>query len=142
MKKLFVISITVLSVFTCVGQFKHDIQLPTNKKFKKIGYWSLIDSLNLNQNGKVQLEWMEFHVSAAAMNNMDLFMGTVDNVTDIVNQFGSASSDIVIGASGKQFRALSGFYYCVVIPSTISKSDLRKDPILFIAYPRTDKIQF
>jgi hypothetical protein len=141
MKKLFVISITLLS-FTCVGQFKHDVQLPQNKKFKKIGYWSIIDSLNQNQNGKVQLEWAEFHVSLTEMTNIDSFMGTVDNVNDVVSQFGSASSDIVISASGKHFRALSGFYYCVVIPNTISKSDLRKDPILFIAYPRTDKIQF
>ena len=141
MKKLLFIAI-LASVNVSFGQFKHDVQLPQNKKFKKLGYWTIHDSLNLNQTGKVQLEWAEFHVSVSEMNNMDSYIGTVDNVSDILNKFGHPSTDIVVGANVKKFRGLSGFYYCVVIPSTISKNDARKDPILYIAYPRTDVIKF
>ena len=141
MKKLLFITI-LASVNVSFGQFNHDIQLPQNKKFKKLDYWSIHDSLNLNQTGKVQFEWAEFHVSVSEMNNMDSYMCTVDNVSDILNKFGYPSTDITVSANVKKFRGLSGFYYCVVIPSTISKNEGRKDPVLYIIYPRTDVIKF
>jgi len=120
-------------VFTTLGfsqESNYSVSLKPSERFIKLKYSQITDSVNLNQVGPEQFEFLEIIIDNSVVNSIDPFMAKCRSIQDIINKYGTTCLDITIASNSETIRPISGFYYNV--ETTFGR--LR----LSILYPRTD----
>ena len=126
-----IITILAVIIFSTTGfcQFhNHNVTLTSSELFIEITLLQMIDSVNLNQTGGNQWEYLRFGIKGTDVHDTQNKVNRCKSINDIINTFGEISLDISVMSATDNIIPLSGFYY------SIDKERL----ILEIIYPRRD----
>jgi hypothetical protein len=136
MKKLAIAFFASISLGAFSQIPDHSVKLNTGESFTKISYKQIIDSVNLNQTGPEQFEYLEIDLTQEEFNQVDNFMKGCSSIQPIINKFGSPVFDMTVGSNSNIIRPISGFYYSVENIKRANDSKLR----ICVIYPRIGNI--
>ena len=115
----------------------YSITLGQNEQFVKISRKQIIDSVNMNQRGPEQFEYLEISLSKNELPQVEPFMRNCRDIQSIIDKFGRIEMDITVGSNSEIIRPLSGFYYAI----GYNESSYNHKPTLFVIYPLYDRIK-
>jgi hypothetical protein len=137
MKKVAILLIlSVLAAKAFSQSPDYSIKLNSNESFVKIPRKQIIDSVNLNQTGPEQFEYIEIHLTQSESETVDAFMKKCKSIQSIIDKYGRVEMDVAMGSNSELIRPLSGFYYSVENVKNSSSNQLT----LMVIYPREDKM--
>jgi hypothetical protein len=137
MKSLALVVLLFVSNTIFSQNSNHGVKLNEKESFEKISISQIVDSVNINQNGTDQFEYLEIVISQSDIDDVDKFMKNCKSVGEIIKQFGEVNLDIVVmPTNSNKIHTLSGFYYSVSFTGALNI----ERPTLSILYPRTDKM--
>lgn len=133
MKKLTAILIVLLLASITFSQtYDYSITLGPNEAFIKLKTDQIVDSLNMNQTGPEEFQYLEIRIKQEQITGIDSFMKECKSIQSILNKYGRPWFDVVLGSNSDTIRRpLSGFYYAFG-EDKYSKGEFN----LVIAYPR------
>lgn len=128
MKNLIALTFIILSNIGFSQFHNHNVTLMLNESFIEVTPLQMIDSVNLNQNGENQWEYLRFNLNHNDVHDISDVIETCKSINCIIANFGDIELDISVMSATDNIIPLSGFYY------SIDKENLA---IEFI-YPRRD----
>ncbi len=137
MKKLVIILIILVVAVKAFSQSPdYTISLSSSESFIKLPRKQIIDSVNLNQVGPEQFEYIEIYLTPSEMASVDSFMKGCKSIQSIIDKYGRVEFDVTMGSNSNLIRPISGFYYSAENVQNAGGDQLT----LMVIYPRTDKM--
>ena len=137
MKKLVILLVLLVLAVKAFSQTPdYSITLDSKESFVKIPRKQIIDSVNLNQTGPEQFEYVEIYLTQTEASSIDSFMKGCKSIQSILDNYGKVEFDVTMGSNSDMIRPLSGFYYSVENVKNAGGDQLT----LMVIYPRTDKM--
>ena len=133
MKKLTAILIVLVLASKAFSQtYDYSITLGPNESFIKLKMDQIVDSLNMNQTGPEEFQYLEIRIKQEQIQGIDSFMKSCKSIQSILNKYGRPWFDVVLGSNSDIIRRpLSGFYY------SFGEDKYERGKFnLVIAYPR------
>jgi hypothetical protein len=134
--KTLILSLSILAIsLTGFGQDlrNHDVSLE-GKKWSKISPSQMTDTVNLNQTGNEQWEYLMFYSNVQDENVIDSIISSQTDIFGLIATFGKPEIDISSMSATDIIEPLSGFYY------SIQKNRYPEDStvVIEVIYPRRD----
>ncbi|CAB4159398.1 hypothetical protein UFOVP699_134 [uncultured Caudovirales phage] len=136
MKKLAIAFFASISLGAFSQMPDHTITLKQDEQFVKLPRKQVVDSLNMNQVGPEQFEFIEIYLTQEEAKTVDSFMKNCKSIQPIIDKYGGAEFDLTVGSNSNKIRPISGFYYSVENVKRVNDHRLT----LTIIYPRTDRM--